>query len=262
MSSLVESREFNATTTFLKKEIIRSTFQGYVQKTNKVVGDNISEGDVILLLKTKEAQAAESAGIPPGEKAFQRAIAMTARSSGVLTELNFHAGEYVGEGEQLAAIANPSSLAVLLNAPYQDASRIAVGSHCTVVLPTGKRLDGIVSSSLPSVDPVSQTQPFIIRCADMTHVPMNLNMIVRVPVREARNATVLPKRAIQSNETLDSFWVMMLTNDSTAVKVPIVKGAETDSLVQILTPQLHASDRIIVEGGYGLPDTARVSIGN
>jgi multidrug efflux pump subunit AcrA (membrane-fusion protein) len=261
-SSLVESMEFNATTAFLKKEIIRSTFQGYVQKTNKAIGDKITEGDVVLSLKTKEALAAESAGITPGGKGFQGVIAMTAKSPGVLIELNFHAGDYVGEGEQLAAIANPSSIAVLLNVPYQDASHITVGAHCTVVLPTGKELAATVANVLPLVDPVSQTQTFIISCPEMTHVPMNLNLVVRFSVHEARNAVVLPKRAIQSNETLDSFWVMMMANDSTAVKVPVVKGTENDSLVQILTPSLHTTDRILVEGGYGLPDTARVSIEN
>jgi hypothetical protein len=261
-SSLVESMDFNATTTFLKKEIIRSTFQGYVQKTNKTIGDIIAAGDAILSLKTKEATAAESAGITADGKVFQGAIVLTAKSAGVLTELNYHAGEYVGEGEQLAVIANPSSLAVLLSVPYQNASRIAVGARCTVVLPTGRELAAIVSNALPSVDPVSQTQTFIITCTEMAHVPTNLNLIVRFPMHEARNAVVLPKRAIHSNETLDSFWVMMLANDSTAVKVPVVKGTENDSLVQILTPQLHTTDRILVEGGYGLPDTARVSIEN
>ena len=36
------------------------------------------------------------------------------------------------------------------------------------------------------------------------------------------------------------------------------KGIENDSLVQILTPFLNPTDRIITDGAYGLPDPARV----
>jgi Barrel-sandwich domain of CusB or HlyD membrane-fusion len=261
-SSLAESMECNATTAFLKKEIVRSTFQGFIQKTNKAIGDNIQEGEILLYLKTKEAPAADSPGIHVNDNLFRGTVPLTAKSTGVLTEMNFHAGEYVQEGEQLAVIANPSSLVVMLNVPYQNASQIGINTRCTVILPNGRRMDGTVASALPSVDPASQTQSFIIRCADMAHVPANLNLVVTIPVRAIRNAVVLPKRAIQSNETLDSFWIMKLVNDSIAVKVPIVKGSENDSLVQILAPVLNAAERIVFEGGYGLPDTARVSIGN
>jgi biotin carboxyl carrier protein len=261
-TTLVESMEFNANTTFLKKEIVRSTFQGFVESTNKNIGDRVSKGEVILSLKTKEGAAADSAAAYTHGAHFPGSVAVTAKSSGVLSELNYHTGDYVAEGEQLAVISNPSSLAVLLNIPYQDASKIRLHAACTVILPTGKRIAGTIANSLPSVDPVSQTQTFLIRCADLTDLPTNLNLVVKIPVREVRNAIVVPKRSLQGNETLDSFWIMKLADDSTAVKVPVVKGTESDSLIQILSPALNMNDRILIEGGYGLPDTARVSIEN
>jgi hypothetical protein len=259
-TTLVEYMECNANTTFLKKEIVRATFAGFIQRTYKGIGDNVSAGETVLSLRTKETPAADSTSITLNEKIFPGSVPVIARSSGVLTEMNYHTGDYVGEGEQLAVISNPSSLAILLNIPYQNASKVHVNTRCIVLLPTGKEIDGTIVTALPTVDPVSQTQTFLIHCNGLAALPTNLNLVVKIPVREARNATVLPKRSIQSNETLDSFWIMRLVNDSAAVKVPVVKGTENDSLVQILSPVLDKNDRILIEGGYGLPDTARVSI--
>ena len=49
-------------------------------------------------------------------------------------------------------------------------------------------------------------------------------------------------------------------DDTVAIKVPIKKGLETADRVEILAPPLRTSDRILLTGNYGLPDTARVKI--
>jgi hypothetical protein len=71
---------------------------------------------------------------------------------------------------------------------------------------------------------------------------------------------VLPKSSLVTNVTEDSFWIMKLINDSTAIRVNIDKGIENDSVAQILSPRLNKTDQIILTGLYGLPDTAAVEI--
>jgi len=46
----------------------------------------------------------------------------------------------------------------------------------------------------------------------------------------------------------------------TAVKVPVVKGIETNDRIEIVRPQFSLSDKILLTGNYGLPDTARVRV--
>ena len=92
-SSMIESMDFNATTVYLKKEIVRSTFQGFVQKAYKNIGDHILQGEVIFQLITKEASAADSLQLT-----FRGTIDVRAKSSGVLTEMNFNAGDFISEG--------------------------------------------------------------------------------------------------------------------------------------------------------------------
>ena len=63
-----------------------------------------------------------------------------------------------------------------------------------------------------------------------------------------------------TDETQSEFWIMKLIDSTTAVKVPIKKGIETMTSVEILSPLLSASDQILVTGNYGLTDTAKVSV--
>ncbi|AFH47887.1 RND family efflux transporter protein [Ignavibacterium album JCM 16511] len=259
-TSLIDYMSFNANTVFMKKEIVRSTFQGFIQKVYKNIGDYVNAGDVVFQVITKEAYATDSLQVKLSDEVFSGIVNIKSKTSGVLTELNFNVGDFVSDGEQLAVISNPNSLAVLLNVPYQHISKIRLNSSCILVFPNGKEIKGIVSKSLPSVDPVSQTQTFLIDFVDGKNIPANLNLEVKIPVNVIKNAIVVPKSAVQSDETLTNFWIMKLINDSTAVKTIITKGIENDTLVQIINPKLLLTDKIIVDGAYGLPDTAKVVV--
>lgn len=262
VTSLTDYMSFNANTIFLKKEIVRSTFQGFIQKTYKNIGDYVKTGDVIFQIITKEAYATDSLRIKLSDETFSGTVFLKAKTNGILTELNYNTGDFVSDGEQLAVISNPSSLAVLLNVPYQHVSKIKINSSCILILPNGKKINGTISKSLPSVDPISQTQTFLVHFSDGKNFPANLNLEIKIPVNIVKNAIVLPKNAIQSNETLDHFWIMKLINDTTAINLPIKKGIESDTLIQIIEPKLKMTDRIIVDGAYGLPGTAKVVVKN
>ena len=53
---------------------------------------------------------------------------------------------------------------------------------------------------------------------------------------------------------------MKLLNDSTAIRISVSKGFENNEEVEITSPDFLPSDRIVLTGNYGLPDTARVTI--
>jgi len=259
-TNLTEYINLNANTIFLNKEIIRSTFQGFIEKIYKNIGDVVKIGDPIFLIRTKESSASDSLHIGIGNKIFKGTITIKVQANGILTSLNYNTGDYVSEGEQLAIISNPSSLRINLNVPYQYVSKINYGSICTILLPNGKTVKANIQKIIPSVDPTSQTQTFILSLDGSESLPENLNVNVQIPLSFVKDALTLPKSAVMSNETLEKFWVMKLINDSTAVQVDIQKGIENDSLIQIVKPQFNLNDRIIFDGAYGLPDTANVMI--
>jgi len=258
--NLTEYITLNANTIFLKKEIVRATFQGFIEKIYKNIGDQISNGDLLLELKTKESAANANLQIPSGDKIFKGTIQVRANSNGVLTELNYNAGDFVSDGEQIAVISNPSSLRINLNVPYQYTNKININTPCEVFLPNGKVVNASIQKIIPKVDPSAQTQTYIIEMRQTENLPENLNVNARIPLRTVKDAIVLPKGAVLTNETLDKFWIMKLIDETTAFRVDVTKGIENDSFVQIIKPNLQLTDRIIVDGAFGLPDTAKVVI--
>jgi hypothetical protein len=171
-------------------------------------------------------------------------VKIHARSDGILTTLNYNSGDFVSEGEEIAIISNPSSLRITLNVPYQYISKMNLHSRCEIFLPDGRMEVATIKKVIPSVDPISQTQTFLLQLDRYT----------------IKNALVLPRRSIMSNETQNEFWIMKLINDTTAIRISINKGIENDSLVQISSPAFSLTDPIVLEGAYGLADTARISI--
>lgn len=262
IQAVTEYLTLNATTIFMHKATVRSTFQGYIEEAYKSVGDEVRFGDKLFRLQTKEAAASDSVLLSLGSGMFKGYVDLTARINGIITEINYHAGDYVSDGEQLARIGQPGSLRIVLDVPFQNMKQIRQNSKCEVAIPGGGLYEAFVDKLVPSVDPSSQTQTVLLRMEEKKRLPENLNLIVRFPVNRIAGATVLPKQCVLSNETQDRFWIMKLLNDSTAVSVGIEKGADTDSLVQILSPALMTSDRIVAEGAYGLPDTAQISLQN
>ena len=259
-TNLSDYIELNGNTVFLTKEIVRATFQGFISKIYKNIGDSVISGDDLFQIRTMESAAADSLNISFGNKQFKGTVILKAQSYGVLTELHYHQGDFISNGEKLAIISNPSSLRINVNVPFEDVSKFKIGNNCDIQLPGNKTLSGIIDRNIPKVDSATQTQTYYIKLINYNPLPENLNVTVRIPFNKSINALVLPKPAIVNNVTQDSFWVMKLINDTIAVKTDIKRGIENDSVVQILDSELSPENRIILNGAYGLPDTAKVEI--
>lgn len=259
LSTMTDYLRLTATTEFLSREIVRSTMQGFVIRSYKNIGDQVRKGDRLFALQTREASALSRAAGDSADVRFTSPIIVTAASSGILSEIDHYAGDFVSEGDQIAVVANPASVVVMLNAPYQRTQQIRTGTTCSIEIPGHGEIEGHIEKSIPSVDVTTQTQTYLIRCSDVT-LPEHLNVFVNIPIHTIANAVVVPKQSVLSNETQDEFWIMKMIDDSTAVKVDVRTGIENDSTIQIVEPKLDANAAIVVKGGYGLPDTARVVV--
>ncbi len=113
---------------------------------------------------------------------------------------------------------------------------------------------------MPTVDAVSQTQAIVIKVKTDQQIPEGLIARVELVKRSKTNAVSLPKEAVLTDEVQGEFWVMKLIDSVTAVKVPVKKGLENGSYVEILSPVFSAADKILLTGNYGLTDSARVSV--
>lgn len=257
---MTEYIPLNGNTFYQKQELIRGSFGGYIDKVYKNVGDYVKQGDVLFLVKTKEADAESKESALHGGEQFSGIVKIAARTNGVLIELDHQTGDYIADGEQLAVVVDPSSLRIALEVPFEFSGKISPKSSFLVDLPDGKQFTVQGAKKVPSMDPANQTERYILEPSSARDLPANLNVGIKIPLRSSDNAIVLPNSALMTNETQTEYWVMKVINDSVAVKQTVQKGIESDNMVQILEPKLSLSDRFITEGAFGLPDTANIEI--
>ena len=251
----------NASSSFLQKNMVKSNLIGYVKKVNIKYGDHVSRGQVLFILKTKEADAiGNSVNKLNPDFHFSGVNVIRAAVDGYVNELSHQAGDYVQDGEQLAIISDSKSFVFVLNVPYEYQPYITTGKKVEVILPNKETLAGTISGSLPFVDSLSQTQAVSIKVNTSHTIPVNLVAQVKIIKYEKSAVAVLDKKAVLSDETQQDFWVMKLINDSTAVKVPVKTGIESGNKIEIVTPDFQPNDRFIISGNYGLADTAKVIV--
>lgn len=248
----------NGKTVFLKKNVITAPFSGYISSVLIHQGDKVSKNQPLFTLETKEERALASS---PRLSLDAGKIKIGSPLQGFISDLLVSAsGTYVVEGTPLATVSEEQQATILLNVPYEYHTLIQQGTQCTITLPDQTSLKGIVTKILPTVDPVSQTQTAYVKPLTNRILPENLNVTIRLLDATHHQTWILPKNAILTNETQDLFWVMKVIHDTLAVKVPIQKGIENDSIIEILNPSIQSNDPIITVGNYGLADSTEVKI--
>ncbi|MBN8853464.1 MAG: efflux RND transporter periplasmic adaptor subunit [Sphingobacteriales bacterium] len=256
-----DSIELNAVSAFLQKSYVKANANGYLQSSDVYPGKYVEVGQPLFSLKTKEAQIiGNSIKVLDSTLKFTGVNQIKANQHGYITQLNHQSGDYVQDGEQLAVISDRNSFVFLLDLPYELRPYVLNKGTVSLQLPDGERLAGRIGEVMPTVDSASQTQNVVIRVSSSHAIPENLIAKVHIEKLSHAGAQSLPKAAVLTNDTEDEFWVMKLIDSATAVKVSVKKGIETKDRVEILSPVFSPSDRILVSGNYGLPDTAKVKV--
>ena len=253
--------ELNATSAFLQKWFVKANVNGYLKIANAQLNKYVTKGEILFAIKTKEAESiGNTISILDSTLKFSGVNKIFAQASGFISQVDHQSGDYVQESEQLAVITDTKSFAFLLNMPYELRPYVMNKKSLDMILPDGEKLVGIISGTMPSMDPGSQTESVILKVNSNHPIPENLIAKVKVVKSEKKVTQSAPKSAILTDETQTDFWVMKMIDSITAVKVPIKKGVETGNNVEILSPLFSPEDKILITGNYGLPDTAKVKI--
>jgi multidrug efflux pump subunit AcrA (membrane-fusion protein) len=245
---------------FMNKNIIRASTTGIIEKISINPGDYVAANQLLFTIRTREAIALGNSLRSDTSFAFKGIIDINSLKEGVIISVAYQKGDFVQEGDEMAVISDQTSLVFILDVPFELDSYIERNRRCTIVLPDKREITGNITGKLPEMDAVSQSIRYLIKPLSAGHLPANLIGTVSLVKSTNDKALVLPKRAVLGDETQTEFWIMKLLNDSTAIKVIIKKGFENNDEVEITDPVLTSTDRIILTGNYGLPDTARISI--
>jgi pyruvate/2-oxoglutarate dehydrogenase complex dihydrolipoamide acyltransferase (E2) component len=251
-----------ANTLYLKRNVVTAPLPSYVSKVFIRLGDRVKQGQALFQLETKEAKALGStAKLPESTSASFGKIVVKAPASGIITTLDKQqTGDYILEGGPLCTIAESNTLAFAVNVPFEFRKLSQPGMPCSLILPDNSVHTGRFTTPLSTMNAVSQTQTILAKSAEQLSLPENLIIKVQLNKNNRPPQQVLPKKCVLSDEMLENFWVMELTNDTTAVRVNVTLGNSNPDSTEILSPAFDRGARFLASGNYGLPDTVLVQV--
>jgi hypothetical protein len=250
--------ELSATSAFLFKASVKSPVTGYIENMFISQGDVVGNSRLLFIIKTKEASAIMNDSI--NSLKFRGIIDVKAAVAGLVSSIDHPKGDYVAEGDQLCQIAVPGSFVFILDIPFELSGSLKLNTQCEIVLPDGYSIKGVIKSRFPSMAGSSQTERYIVHLSGSVSLPENLIAKIRIIKETVDNAISLPRSSILTDETMQSFWVMKLINDSTAVKTLVTTGISEKEYIQIKMPVFKETDLFLTSGNYGLGDTANVKV--
>lgn len=250
-----DSITLSATTAYLNKSSIASPIAAYVTKVLIESGSTVQAGQTIFQLESKERNALglddnNTAGI----------IDVKASASGIVTLVKQQAGDYVTEGTILCEIANQNSLVFQINVPYEYTRHVVGGRNCKIILPDGTILNANIGAPMASMNTASQSQLYKAK-ANTGFLPEGLIAEVSILKNNTGSPTqILPRSAVQCDVTMQQYWIMHLVNDSLAVKLDVKVGNSDKSNIEIASPVLSSSERIVLDGSYAMADSTLVKV--
>lgn len=248
----------NGQTIYLRKNTVVSPISGYVVRVNVRFGDSVRKNDLLFEIQTRESKALENTNALNGNAGL---VKITAQAGGTVSGLNINETDgYIVEGGTLCTIVEDNDLAIRMNVPFQYNALVKKDLKCKIILPDNTLIDGYVFKILPFINEVSQTRDVLIKTNAGRNLPENLNLLVQITGEKHNNSFLITKSAILSNETQTEFWVMKITGETLAIRVPVLRGIENDSIVEISSPYLNINDLLISEGAYSLEDSTVVKI--
>ncbi len=250
------------TTIYLKRNLVTASIPAFITQVNVNLGDRVSKGDLLYILQSKESRALGN-DISKIDNSFSDfgIIKVKAPASGIISTLDKQqSGDYVLEGTQLCTIAESNDLVFQVNVPYEYAAFAKTGRSCTLTLPDNTIHSAVFTRALTAMNVSAQTQTILAKSTENLFLPEN--MIVKIGVKKGtqNDKQILPKSCVNSDEMMKEFWIMKMMNDSIAIKQLVTIGNKNSESIEILSPKLNSTDKIISVGNFGLPDTALVNI--
>ena len=216
----------------------------------------------IIPRKDVEQAAAELAvarGAAENARRAQELAVLRSPLTGSVTRLNAALGAFVDANQQLVEVTDTRALDLILMASPSDAARIRPG--VAVKLSAGQSSGGeplgtgAVASISAMVDPETRGVAIKVR-APATARPLRVGETIFGEIAVGvHTAVTIPAEALVPEG--DAFKVFVVDAHNIAHARPVAVGARTGGLAEIKSG-LHAGERVVTYGAYGVEDSAKV----
>jgi RND family efflux transporter MFP subunit len=182
--------------------------------------------------------------------------------TGIVVKRFVNVGEQVDgtAGQPLVEVANLDEVELNAGVPPEELHNMRVGQ--TIVFNTGmfpgKGFSGRIATISAAVDAASNTAQVRIRVANSEGLlRLGMNLSAQLPIETYAKSLVVPPQAIYRDS--EGKPRVYRVEGSESKSVPVELGIETLGQVQLLSGPAEG-DTVILDGGYGLEDEAKVSV--
>lgn len=193
----------------------------------------MSEAQISELERTKKASALTSFYSP---------------TSGYVTMLQGHEGDYIMEGGTIVRLANLSSLWAEAQVYTSQLSEFDAKGSATVQFPElGKEVKGSIQLVNPEINPdtrINLVRVSIPNVANQLKPGMPAYVVLR---NRQRNSLTLPIDAVIRNEKMNTVWLQIDRN--TFKSIMVQTGLENNGLIEIRSG-LKEGDVVVTSGAY------------
>jgi RND family efflux transporter MFP subunit len=268
----------------LRKEKVLAPAAGWVASIKALEGTSFSPGEVMIVIRPKEAQAAiagAEALLRVAQTETQKAEAQHAlmlaqtSQSGIEVRAKFNCvvatrsameGELVAENAEMFTLVDLSTVDFIADVPLQILNKIRIHQQALVRLESLQKKDyeAVVEAINPQTDVQSQTVKVrlifsVLSSSVRFALKTDILGTVRIITAVHRQALVIPRTALLRNDENETYSVVLVGSDSLAHITPVTVGILTDSTAEILSGVKNGMT-IITRGNYALPDSTRVTI--
>jgi multidrug efflux pump subunit AcrA (membrane-fusion protein) len=266
-------------TSVLWQDKIRAPFTGTLTELLVTDGDAVRQGQRLGTIVSRDSEAALTGAREMARQAktdaerrdAARAMSLAERglvqapllssADGVVLSHAAAAGERLSEGQEILSVADSSSIVFVADTPQSELARIRPGQPAEIDL-AGRPapVAGVVHDVLPGANAADFTVPVRVDMRGVSRTPpLGLFGHARITVAERHGVLLIPEEAVIRDDVHGTTRIA-LVGDRRAHWVDVTPGGETAGSVEIVSPALSPTDRVIVSGQVGLPEGAAVVV--
>lgn len=221
--------------------------------------------DSLNAIGYQQAQKSAKGQLESAQGKYQGAEAQLSYSdirspiSGVITDRPLYPGEMAAAGTPLLTVMDISQVVARAHIPQQSAALLKVSDKAEVTIPgMDGPLPGKVSVVSPALDPGSTTVEIWVTLKN-PHDRMKPGTSVQLSMvaKSVSDALVVPTASLLTAAD-GTVSVMVAGNDGHAHQTTVRTGIRQGDQVQIVEG-LHAGDKVVSTGAYGLPDNSKIT---
>jgi RND family efflux transporter MFP subunit len=268
----------------LRKEKVLAPVAGWVASIKALEGTSFTSGEVMIVIRPKEAEAAitgaeallrnaqtetqkaEAQRALTLAQASQSGIEVRAKLNSIVATRSVMEGELVAENAELFTLIDLSTVNFIADVPLQLLPKIRIHQQASVRLESmqKKDYDATVEAINPQTDVQSQTVKVRLKFSALPSserfaLKTDIMGTVRIITAVHRQALIIPRTALLRDDENETYSVVLVNSDSLAHIAPITIGVLTDSTAEI-TSGVTKGMTVITRGNYALPDSTRVTI--